>query len=52
MRFFDKERRFKWSTTEINYSEETIEIVNQYQKENKTLYLQEYSDGTKFEFVG
>lgn len=52
MRYIDTERRFKWSTTELNYSEETFDIVNQYQKEDRTLYLQEYSDGTKFEFVG
>ena len=51
MRFIDEKRRFKWSTTELNYSEETFEIVNQYKKEDRTLYLQEYSDGTKLEFV-
>lgn len=52
MRYIDEERRFKWSATELNYSEETFEIVNQYHKEDRTLYVQEYPDGTKFEFVG
>ncbi|MEK5338503.1 hypothetical protein NSQ19_01840 [Weizmannia sp. FSL W8-1119] len=51
MRFFDNERRFKWSTTEVDYSDETYDIVNQYQKEDRTLYIQEYSDGMKFELV-
>lgn len=52
MRYFDEERKFKWSTTELNYSDETFKIVNQYKKENRILYLQEYSDGTKIEVVG
>ena len=52
VRFIDKERRFKWSTTELTYSEETIDIVSQYKKEKRTLYLQKYSDGSKLEFVG
>lgn len=51
MRFIDNKRRFKWSTTELNYSEETFEIVNQYREEKRTLYLQEYSNGAKFEYI-
>lgn len=51
MRYFDKERRFKWSSTEMSYSDETFDIVNQYQKESRNLYLQDYPDGTKFELV-
>lgn len=51
MRYFDNERRFKWSTTEMNYSDETFKIVNQYKKESRTLYLQEYPDGIKIEVV-
>lgn len=51
MRFVDDKRRFKWSTTEITYSEETFKIVKQYRKENRTLYLQQYSDGTNLEVV-
>lgn len=51
MRFFDKMRRFKWSTTEITYSDETLDIVNQYSKEARTLYIQEFKDGSKVELV-
>ena len=51
MRYFDKDRRFKWSPTEMSYSDETFDIVKQYEKENRNLYLQEYPDGTKFELV-
>lgn len=51
MRFFDKVRRFKWSTTEITYSNETLDIVTQYSKESRTLYIQEYNDGSKVELV-
>lgn len=51
MRLFDKVRRFKWSTTEITYSDETLDIVTQYSKERRTLYIQEFNDGTKVELV-
>lgn len=51
MRFFDKERRFKWSPTEMSYSTETFSIVKQYQKVDRVLYIQEYPVGTKFELV-
>lgn len=52
MRFIDENRRFKWSSTELTYSEETFEIVDQYRKEDRTLYLQEYTDQVKIEYVG
>lgn len=51
MRYFDDNRRFKWSTTEVNCSRETSEIVNKYRKEERILYLQEYFDKTKLEVV-
>lgn len=51
MRFIDNVRRFKWSTTEMTYSNETLDIVNQYSKENRTLYIQEYNDESKVELV-
>lgn len=36
MRFVDDFRRFKWSRTEIEYSEETAEIINKFRKERRT----------------
>lgn len=51
MRFFDQTRRFKWSTTELNYSEETETIVNQYVKELRTLYNNYYPEGKVLEFI-
>lgn len=51
MRFSDKIRRFKWSTTEIEYSPETIKIVNQYAKEHRTLYIQKIKNGIEVELV-
>jgi hypothetical protein len=51
MRYIDDKRRFKWSITEINYSKETFEIINRYQKEDRTLYLHKYKDGTKIEVI-
>ncbi|PKE63134.1 hypothetical protein [Macrococcoides caseolyticum] len=51
MRFFDETRRYKWSSTEINYSEETLQIVNQFTKEFRTLYIQETKDGARFELI-
>ena len=52
MRFFDDSRRYKWSSTEINASEEIMEIVNQHRVEDRKLYLQELGNGMKVEFVG
>lgn len=51
MRFFDETRRYKWSSTEINYSEETLQIVNQFTRELRTLYIQETKDGSRFELI-
>lgn len=52
MRFVDTWRRFKWSTTEIKCSEETVSIVNHFRKEDRTLYIQEFKGGLKVELVG
>lgn len=52
MRFFDDSRRYKWSSTEINVSEEIMEIVNQHRVEDRKLYLQILGNGMKVEFVG
>ena len=51
MRYFDEYSRFKWSTTEIKYSDETRSIVNQYRVEDRKLYIQEYRDKLKVELV-
>lgn len=45
-------RRYKWSETEITYSPETFQIVSQDRKEKRTLYLDEYNNGMKVEYVG
>ncbi|MDZ4992562.1 hypothetical protein GNF80_06180 [Clostridium perfringens] len=48
MRFLDKYTRFKWSSTDIDCSPETKDIINQYKKEHRKLYLQEYKNKNKF----
>ncbi|KYC62684.1 hypothetical protein ABEV04_11555 [Heyndrickxia faecalis] len=52
MRFYDQTRRFKWSSTELPYSDETLNIIKNFKKEDRILYLQEYSDGAKYEYIG
>lgn len=52
MRFFDDRRRYKWSSTETNASEEIKEIVNQHRVEDRKLYIQELGNSMKVEFVG
>lgn len=51
MRYVDENRRFKWSATDMVYPEETYEIVKQYKKEDRNLYVYEYKDGTKIEVI-
>lgn len=51
MRFFDETRRYKWSSTEINYSEETLQIVNQFTRGLRALYIQETKYGSRFELI-
>ena len=46
MRFIDDVRRYKWSTTDINCSNETMEIVNRHKAESRKLYRQEFGNGT------
>lgn len=48
----DVGRRYKWSETEITYSPETFQIVSQDRKEKRTLYIDEYNNGMKVEYVG
>lgn len=53
MRIVDsKGRRYKWSSTEINCSPETFEIVSKDRAEKRTLYVEEYENGLKIEYVG
>ena len=53
MRIVDDEgRRYKWSKTEIIFSPETMKIVEQDRMEKRTLYIDEYKDGKKIEYVG
>lgn len=52
MRFADKSRRYKWSTTEMTTSPETDKIVAKDTMQRRTLYVQEYADGKKIEYVG
>ena len=48
----DRGRRYKWSTTEISCSPETLNIVSQDRAEKRTLYTDEYSNGMKIEYIG
>lgn len=50
-RFFDKFRRYMWSSTLITTSEETLKIVNNHKKEERKLYLYEYKNGNKFRVI-
>ena len=52
MRFIDSERRYKWSTTEINFSEETRLIVDEHRVDARKLYIQEFSNGVRREYIG
>lgn len=45
-------RRYKWSETEIQCSSETYQKVSKDRAEKRTLYINEYMDGTKVEYVG
>ncbi|MCQ2011182.1 hypothetical protein NOM01_14430 [Sporolactobacillus sp. STSJ-5] len=51
MRFMDELRRFKWSTTDIQYSKETFDIVNKYRKEPREAYIHSYPDNSKLEIL-
>lgn len=48
----DKGRRYKWSKTEITCSPETKELVSKDRAEKRTLYIDEYKNGYKVEYVG
>lgn len=52
MRFIDLNRRYKWSNTEINSSEETRQIVEEHRVEARKLYIQEFSNGVRREYIG
>lgn len=56
MRFVNsrEQKRYPWSTTDVTYSTETQEIVNQHRKENRKLYIREYGDVNKIkvEYIG
>lgn len=53
MRVVDKAgRRYKWSETEMTYSVETLEIVHKDRVEKRTLYVDEYKNGLKVEYIG
>ena len=45
-------RRYKLSKTEITCSLETMELVFQDKVEKRTLYIDEYKNGSKVEYVG
>lgn len=51
MRYKDKNRRYKWSRTDISASEETIEIVKKDRMEARKLYSQELENGIVIELV-
>lgn len=52
MRFVDSKKRYKWSNTEINKSEETQKIVEKHKRFSRTLYIQEFKNGQKVEYIG
>ena len=52
MRFIDDKRRYKWSTTDINCSSETLKIVNSHKVEARKLSRQEFGNGMAVEYIG
>lgn len=48
----DRGRRYKWSKTEITCSPETMEFVLRDKAEKRTLYIDEYKNGVKIEYIG
>lgn len=48
----DKGHRYKWSTSEITYSEETKRVVEKDRIDKRKLYLDEFKNGFKFEYIG
>jgi hypothetical protein len=52
MRFVDRNRRYKWSTTEMNYSQKTMEIVSKHKVQSRKLYRQDFGNGKKVEYIG
>lgn len=45
-------RRYKWSETEITCSSETMQIISKHRSEKRKLYIDEYNNGIKVEYVG
>ena len=52
MRFIDSMRRYKWSTTDLSFSSETMDIVNRHRVEARKLYRQEFGNGMAVEYIG
>lgn len=52
MRFINSTKRYKWSNTDIDTSEETTQIVEQHKVEPRKIYIQVFSDGSKKEYIG
>ena len=50
--FENKNRRYKWSTTDMNYSPETMEIVSKHKVQSRKLYRQDFGNGKKVEYIG
>ena len=42
MRYEDESRRFKWSSTDIDASEETLEIINNYKAETRNYFVDSF----------
>lgn len=51
MRFVDDYRRFKWSTTDVNASDETLSIVNQYHPIPRKYYIDKFANGERREVI-
>jgi hypothetical protein len=51
MRYFDSEKRFLWSQTDIQFSEETRQIVEAYAKQPRKYYFDRFVDGSTREVV-
>ncbi|NLZ88517.1 MAG: hypothetical protein GX916_03350 [Clostridiales bacterium] len=51
MRYFDSTRRFLWSQTDIQFSEETKKIVELFNKQPRKYYVDRFADGFAREVV-
>lgn len=51
VRYVDENKRFKWSTTDIQASEKTKLIINQFEKKERIYNIHKYVNGATIEVI-